>query len=346
MKKNKNAIHLAGVGNLLKLLMYDDYRNFKFKYYIIKNKYEEKNNNFRYLKNLKFQKQIVSAIKKKMKVDIEILENAIETNIFLSKQKKIINYSTKSSIFVDDDDLIVNHLFNYLKKHIKGKKISFITEGIGLFQIGKKKTFINIFKKYLVLAIKFFLSKLSLFYYPKAIIVFSDPNQWIEKFLKSYLLPYDKVIVLNNKSTESFTEKYFDIFSDLSKDFLYFFKLDYQVFHPLLKRSSLEEATEVLKKILNETSGNILVKKHPSDYRDFSSLKKISKRIILLSDDLSPFLGEIFIKNKTKYYGDYSSIMLSVNDNNINHITIKNSEYNQWKKIHFKNFNKIFNKEL
>ena len=65
MKKNKNAIHLAGVGNLLKLLMYDDYRNFKFKYYIIKNKYEEKNNNFRYLKNLKFQKRLVSAVKKK-----------------------------------------------------------------------------------------------------------------------------------------------------------------------------------------------------------------------------------------------------------------------------------------
>ena len=116
MKKNKNAIHLAGVGNLLKLLMYDDYRNFKFKYYIIKNKYEEKNNNFRYLKNLKFQKRLVSAVKKKMNVDIEILENAIETNIFLSKQKKVVNYSTKSSIFVDNDDLIVNHLFNYLKK--------------------------------------------------------------------------------------------------------------------------------------------------------------------------------------------------------------------------------------
>lgn len=346
MKKIKNSIHLAGVGILLKLLMHDDYRNYKFKYYIIKNKHEEKDNNFRYLKNLEFQKRIVSAVKNKMNIDIEILENAIETNIFLSKQKKVVNYSTQSSIFVDNNDLIVNHLFNYLKKNIMGKKISFITEGIGLFKIGKKKTYFNILKKYFFLAIKLFLTKLSLFYYPKAIIVFSDPNQWFEKFLKSYLLPYDNVIVLNNISNESFTRKYLDIFSDISKEFLYFFKLDYEVFHPLLKRSSLDEATEVLKKILSETSGNILVKKHPSDYRDFSGLKKISKRVILLSDDLSPFLGEIFIKNETKYYGEFSSMMLSVNDSNINHITIKNPEYDQWKKINFKNFNQIFNKEL
>lgn len=346
MKKNKNSIHLAGTGTLLKLLLYDEFRNYKFKYYIIKNKYEENNNNFKYFKQLESQKQIVSAVKKKMNIDVDILENVIETNIFLNKQKKEVEYSTKSSIFIENNDLVVNHLFNYLKKHIKGKKISFITEGIGLFKIGKKKTFINIFKKYLVLAIKLFLSKFSLIYYPKAIVIFSDPNKWTEKFLKSYLLPYNRVILLNNKSNESFTEKYFDILSDFSKEFSYYFELDYEAFHPLLKRSSLDEATEVLKKILINTSGNILVKQHPSDYRDYSSLKKISKRIILLSDDLSPFIGEIFIKNKTKYYGDFSSIMLSVKNANINYITITNPEYDQWKKIHFNNFNKIFKNEL
>ena len=346
MKKIKNSIHIAGTGTLLKLLMYDDFRNYKFKYYVIRNKYEEKHNNFRYLKNLESQRQIVSAIKIKMNIDIDLFENVIETDIFLDKQKKIVNYSIKSPILIDNNDLIVNHLFNYLKKHIKGKKISFITEGIGLFQIGKRKTFVNILKKYLILTIKLFLSKLSLIYYPKAIIIFSDPNRWFEKFLKNYLLPYNKIRLLSNKSNESFAEKYLNIFSDLSSEFLYFYELDYEVFHPLLKRSSLDEATEILKEILNVTHGNILVKKHPSDYRDFSSLKKISKRIILISDDLSPVQGEIFIKNKTKYYGDFSSMMLSVDQKNINYITIKDLEYNKWKKIYFNNFNQVFNNKL
>ena len=34
-----------------------------------------------------------------MNIDIDILENVIETNIFLNKQKKVVNYSSKSSIF-------------------------------------------------------------------------------------------------------------------------------------------------------------------------------------------------------------------------------------------------------
>ena len=289
---------------------------------------------------------MLSLIKKKFNIDVDILENAIETNIYLNKQKKVVDYSTKSSIVINNDDFVVNNLFNYLKKHTKGKKISFITEGIGLFNIGKKKTFINVLKKYLVLATKLFLSKFSLIYYPKEIIIFSDSNKWTEKFLKSYILPYNKEILLSYKSNESFIEKYFDIFLNFSNEFLHYFELDYEVFHPVIKRGSLDEATEVLKKILINTSGNILVKQHPSDFRDLSSLKKISKRIILLSDDLRPVNGEIFIKNNTKYYGDFSTMMLSVNDANINYITIKNREYNQWKKIYFKNFNKIFNDEL
>ena len=346
MKKKKPSIHLAGIGMLLNLIMYEDFSSYKFKYYIIKNKYEEKKNNLRYHKILEYQKRVVSAVRKKMNIDIDILENVIETNIFLNKQKKVVNYSSKSSIFIDNKDLVANHLFNYLKKNTKGKKVSFITEGIGLFGIGKKKTFINKFKKHLVLAIKFLLSKLFLIYYPGAIIIFSDPNKWTEKLLENYLLPYEKVILLDNKFKENFTEKYFDIFSDLSKEFFHYYNLDYKVFHPLLKRGTIHEATEVLKKILISTSGNILVKKHPSDYRDFSSLKKISKRIILLSDDLSPFPGELFLKKDTLYYGDFSSLMLSADYANIKYITIENPEYQKWKKIYFNNFNKIFNDEL
>ena len=139
MKKKKPSIHLAGTGMLLNLIRYKDFSAYKFKYYIIKNKSAEKNNKSIYQKNLNYQKQLVSAVQKKMNIDIDILENVIETNIFLNKQKKVVNYSSKSSIFIDNNDLVANHLFNYLKKHTKGKKISFISEGIGLFGIGKKK---------------------------------------------------------------------------------------------------------------------------------------------------------------------------------------------------------------
>ena len=68
---------------------------------------------------------------------------------------------------------------------------------------------------------------------------FSDPNKWTEKLLENYLLPYEKVILLDNKFKENFTEKYFDIFSDLSKEFFHYYNLDYKVFHPLLKRGTI-----------------------------------------------------------------------------------------------------------
>ena len=49
---------------LLNLIMYEDFSSYKFKYYIIKNKYEEKNN-LRYHKILEYQKRVVSAVRKK-----------------------------------------------------------------------------------------------------------------------------------------------------------------------------------------------------------------------------------------------------------------------------------------
>ena len=70
MQKKKNSIHIAGIGTLLKLLMYEDFCNYKFKYYLIKNnaeeKAEKKDINFRYLKNLEFEKKNVISYKKKI----------------------------------------------------------------------------------------------------------------------------------------------------------------------------------------------------------------------------------------------------------------------------------------
>ena len=40
MKKTKNTIHLSGINILLQLLMYDEYYKYKFKYYLITNKYK------------------------------------------------------------------------------------------------------------------------------------------------------------------------------------------------------------------------------------------------------------------------------------------------------------------
>ena len=139
MKKKKPSIHLAGIGMLLNLIMYEDFSSYKFKYYIIKNKYEEKKNNLRYHKILEYQKRVVSAVRKKMNIDIDILENVIETNIFLNKQKKVVNYSSKSSIFIDNKDLVANHLFNYLKKILKEKKFHLLQKVLDYLELVKKK---------------------------------------------------------------------------------------------------------------------------------------------------------------------------------------------------------------
>ena len=59
MKKNKPTIHLSGINILLKLLMYKDFHHYNFKYYIVTNKYEEKNNYFNYSKKIEYQKKII-----------------------------------------------------------------------------------------------------------------------------------------------------------------------------------------------------------------------------------------------------------------------------------------------
>ena len=344
MKKIKPTIHLSGINILLKLLMYEEFSQFRFKYYIIKNKYEERNNKNKYLKKLDYQKKAISALKKKFNINICVLEDLIETNIFLDNQKKKINYSTNSNIFGNNNDFVTNNLFNYLLKFMKGKKISFITEGFGIFPIGIKKNLFNMIKSKFILTTKFLLSKISLSYYPYKIIIFSDPNKWFEKFFDTFFLPYEKTGLMASEPNENYIKKYFEVFSNLSDEFPVYLKKDYDIFHPILKRLSLEESAKLLIDILSVTKGNILVKQHPSDYRDFSKLKNISNRIILLSDELRLFPGEMFIKKNTMYYGEYSSLILIIDKNQINHFAPKSLEYRKWVKNTFYNFKTLINK--
>ena len=346
MKKNKPTIHLSGINILLKLLMYKDFHHYNFKYYIVTNKYEEKNNYYNYSKKIEYQKKIISALKKKFNINIDILENLIEANVYLVNQEKKNDYLINSEVLIEDNDIISNNLNIYLARYIKGKKISFYSEGFGIFKIGSQKNFINISKKNLILMIKFFLSKLSFMCYPEEIIIIPDPNNWFHKYLKYYSLPYAKTTLMKNISNENFIENYFDIFESLSDKFSVYYHSDYEIIYPLLKRLNLEENSKVLNDILNITKGNILVKQHPSDYRDFSILLKISKRIILLNDELNLFPGELFIKNKTKYYGEFSTLALSVHEDIIKYMSSKSLEYREWAKNYFKNFNNIITKNL
>ena len=141
--KKKISIHLNGIGILLKLLIYSNFHNYKFKYYLIENKYEKKKYKHKYLKKLEFEKKIIVTLKKKFNIDLDILEKVIETNIFLNNQKKKVNYSVTSKIVIENNDFVSNNLFNYLREYMQGKKISFITDGIGTLQIGKKNSFIK-----------------------------------------------------------------------------------------------------------------------------------------------------------------------------------------------------------
>jgi hypothetical protein len=345
--KKKITIHLNGINILLKLLVYKNFHNYKFKYYLILNKsVKKKTHKLCYLKRIEFEKKIIVGLKKKFDIDLDIVEKVIETNIVLIRQKKKSIFSLKSKIIIENNDFVSDNIYFFLKKYFKGKKISFISEGISIFQIGKNSFFINILIKYLFLLIKFFLSKFSLYHYPKEIVLFPDQNKWTEKFVKYYLLPYNKITILPYKSNYIINKKYFKFFSNLSTKFLYYLNSDYKIFYNVLKRISLEETSSILKDILRIRSGNILVKSHPSDFRDMSNLKKISKRIILIQNKLSTYPGELFIKNKTIYYGDFSTLLLSINKKNIHYLTTPNADYNEWRRINFSNFYKIFNNSL
>jgi hypothetical protein len=346
MKKTKNTIHLSGINILLQLLMYDEYYKYKFKYYLITNKYEEKKNKIKYFKKLEYQKKIISILKKKFNLNIIILEDCIETNIFLKDQNKKVQFLTNEEIVVDNNDLVSNNLFNYLKKKMKGKNISFISEGFGIFNLGKKKSLISMLKIKLIIFLKFCLSKFSLSYFPKEIIIFSDRNEWFTKYFNSFYLPYNKIVLKKNKINEKFINKYFEIFSNLSDDFLNFYNKEYKIFHPVLKRLTANETSKLLIKILSITDGKILVKQHPSDYRDFSFLKYISKRIIILSDELKLFPGELFLKKETIYYGELSSLVLSIEENKLYHIAPQNIKYKNWAESTLYNFKELINKNL
>ena len=65
-----------------------------------------------------------------------------------------------------------------------------------------------------------------------------------------------------------------------------------------------------------------------------------------MNNELCIYPGELFIKNKTKYYGDFSTIIFSIKKKNINYLTIQNARYNQWARVNFSNFFKIFSNIL
>jgi len=135
--KKKQTIHITGINILLQLLLHKKFHNHKIIYYVtyFKNKkdlaYNLKN------KKIKFEKKILSAINKKFSLNIKIIENKLFAIEYFNKQKKMIDHRIKSKIFIENEDIVSNNLYNFFYEYMTGKRITFITEGISTYGVGK-----------------------------------------------------------------------------------------------------------------------------------------------------------------------------------------------------------------
>jgi len=344
MKTIKPIIHITGINTLLQLLIHKRFRNYKFRYYVIKAKDKKTINDNFFIKRLKYEMNILLTVKKKFSLNMDIIENELYMIEKFEKLKnKNLQHITNPKIQINDKDLVSNNLFNFFHRNMYGKNITFISEGIGTYALGRKKNLINRIIKYSILKYKLYLKKLEFSYYPDKLILFQDENKWAKKYLKYFILPYNKIDLLDNKPNQEFVKLYYHIFSNLSENFSYYFNKEYQCFYPIIKRLSFDDNKKMIINILNTYDGNILVKRHGSDSRDFSAIEKISKKIILLDENLTHFPGELFLKENTIYCGYLSTIIFAVKKCNIKFLIPKNKGYNNWAKNIFKNIESIIN---
>ena len=302
MKKKIPTIHITGLNILMQLLMHKKFHKHKFIYYeTYFNNNEDLNYNLSKRK-LRYEKKVLLAIKTKFSLNLVIIENKLFATFFYNGLKTITDHKVYSKIFIKDGDIISNNLYNFFYRYMIGKNIIFLSEGIGIYGLGKKKNFINKIIKFLKLKFKFYKRNCKLSFYPEKIILFKDENKWTKEYLNNYILPYDKIDLLSNKSNQKYIRTYSNIFLKLSKKFSYYFNQNYQCFYPIIGKLSYEENKKRIMKILKKYNGNVLVKCHGADTRDFSKIKKISKRIILMEGDSRWFPGELFLKKKTLFF--------------------------------------------
>lgn len=98
---------------------------------------------------------------------------------------------------------------------------------------------------------------------------------YAREYLNNYILPYDKIDLLLNITNHKYILSYFNIFLKLSKKFSYYFNQNYKCLYPIIGKLSYEENKKRIIKILKKYNGNVLVKCHADDTRDFSKIKTL-----------------------------------------------------------------------
>ena len=342
MKKKKPTIHITDIKILMQLMMYKKFRNYKIIYYFT---YYKKKTELNYIlksEKLHYENELLLALKKKYSLNLIIFKDKLfASENFNNYKKKKIDYIVKSKIFINDEDIVSNNLYFFFKKYMLGKRIIFITEGIGLYELGKKNNFFNKVIHFLKLEIKSYTKFIKLNLYPEQIILFQDQNNWTKKYLDYYLLPFEKINLLPKRSNQMFVKAYRNIYLTIFKNLGYFFNKRYKCIYPFLIRLSYGENKTRIINLLNEHKGNILIKAHPADNRNLSKIKSISKRIILLDNDLRFVPGELFVKKNTLYCGYLSTMALSVIKKNIRFLKIKNKNYLNYAKHAFEKIESI-----
>lgn len=332
MKKKKPTIHITDLKILMQLMMYKKFRNYKIIYYFTYYKKKKELNYILKSEKLNYENKLLLALKKKYSLNLIIFKDKLFASENFNNYKKKIDFIVKSKICINDEDIVSNNLYFFFKKYMLGKKITFITEGIGIFEFGKKKNFFNKIINFLKLQIKYYTKFIKLYIYPEKIILFQDQNDWTKKYLDNYLLPYEKINLLPKRSNQIFVKAYRNIFMNLLKNLGYFLNKRYQCIYPFLIGLSYEENKVRIIKILNKYKGNILIKAHPADNRNLSKIKLTSKRIILLDNDLRFVPGELFLKKDTLYCGYLSTMIFSVKKKNIKLLKVKNKNYLNYSK--------------
>jgi hypothetical protein len=205
----------------------------------------------------------------------------------------LITKYTKPIFMINNGDYISENLLHFLKNDINEKKIICIPEGSS----GLKHLFFDLnWLKFEVLNNRFL-----------EYIIFDDFDSIIYKKRKYNVevVPYNLI-----KSGLLKISNYFN--HELKYDFDQITNL----FCPFLLED-LDTQKEILLNSLNPKD-TIHIKKHPSDFRDYSIFEN-DLRFTILNGDYELIPAELFFLNtNTNYWGFYSTVILSVSFNKIN----------------------------
>jgi hypothetical protein len=233
----------------------------------------------------------------------------------------IITHKTKPFFKISEGDYISENLISFLSKDINKTKVVCVAEGAsGLKHLFFDKNWIR----------GELLNNRHLSY-----LLFDDFDSCTSKCRKYNVKVVDFDIIISHLRTVAIK---------LSAKLNFDFSEVKQLFCPFLLQDLKSQKDFLLNKY--NYSDKIYIKKHPSDFRDFSIFKD-DDRFLFLPESLDLVPAELFFVNgNTYYWGYYGTLIMTIRKDRINIINCNSEESNFYIKNQAKYLFKLFEKRF